>query len=248
MARREVLVDIGIAAVAFVFSVGLLAAGGAGKPDLDARDLDVLGVVLAALSSLPLVVRRRAPLGVFAFTAAASVALNGLGYAQGPPFGPTIALLFLALRPAETRAGLRLTTVTVAGFFVAHVAATGIAADEFPVVPLLFGAVVWGGAWMIGDRVRQRRQRITDLEERALRAERDTERERRLATAEERTRIARELHDSAGHAINVILVQAGAARLLQEAGPGGNAGRARDDRERRPRDGWRDRPARTRAA
>ena len=59
----------------------------------------------------------------------------------------------------------------------------------------------------------------TELVERVQRAERETERERRLAAAEERTRIARDLHDSAGHAINVILVQAGAARLLQEQDP-----------------------------
>jgi signal transduction histidine kinase len=70
-----------------------------------------------------------------------------------------------------------------------------------------------------GDRVRLRRERIADLEERARRTERDAERERRLAAAEERTRIARDLHDSAGHAINVILVQAGAARLLGERDP-----------------------------
>ena len=50
-------------------------------------------------------------------------------------------------------------------------------------------------------------------------SEREAERERRLAAAEERTRIARDLHDSAGHAINVILVQAGAARLLQQRDP-----------------------------
>ena len=64
------------------------------------------------------------------------------------------------------------------------------------------------------------------------RAERDAERERRLAAAEERTRIARELHDSAGHAINVILVQAGAARLLHEPRPGPVAAR-RSPRSRR---------------
>ena len=51
------------------------------------------------------------------------------------------------------------------------------------------------------------------------RADRELERERRLAAAEERTRIARDLHDSAAHAINVILVQAGAARLLQGRDP-----------------------------
>jgi signal transduction histidine kinase len=54
---------------------------------------------------------------------------------------------------------------------------------------------------------------MAELEERALRAEREAERERRLAAAEERGRIARDLHDSAGHAINVILVHAGMGRL-----------------------------------
>jgi signal transduction histidine kinase len=64
-----------------------------------------------------------------------------------------------------------------------------------------------------------RRERVANLEERARQAERETVRERRLAAAEERTRIARDLHDSAGHAINVILVHAGAARLLAEKNP-----------------------------
>src|SRR5262249_15285120 len=45
------------------------------------------------------------------------------------------------------------------------------------------------------------------------------ERDRRLAVAEERARIARDLHDSAAHAINVIAVQAGAARLLSSSDP-----------------------------
>jgi signal transduction histidine kinase len=60
---------------------------------------------------------------------------------------------------------------------------------------------------------------MAELAERARRAEQDAEREGRLAVAEERMRIARDLHDSAGHAINVILVQAGAARLHAEGDP-----------------------------
>jgi signal transduction histidine kinase len=73
---------------------------------------------------------------------------------------------------------------------------------------------------MIGDQLRQRRRRRLEAAEGLERAERETARERRLAAAEERTRIARDLHDSAAHAINVILVQAGAARLLQQRDPG----------------------------
>jgi signal transduction histidine kinase len=212
--RREFLLDVGIAAVVFALSLAMLAARG--DSGTDARDLDPLGVLLAALASLPLVARRRAPLAVFAVTAAASAALNGLGYPPGPPLGPTAALYFLALSPERTRASRWQTALVVIGSYAIHVGATGLAENEFPTVPLLFGALVWGGAWVIGDRVRLRRARIVELEERALRAEREAERERRLAAAEERTRIARDLHDSAGHAINVILVQAGAARLLQE--------------------------------
>jgi signal transduction histidine kinase len=51
------------------------------------------------------------------------------------------------------------------------------------------------------------------LRARALRADREVEHERRLAQGEERARIARDLHDSVGRAINVIAVRAGAARM-----------------------------------
>jgi signal transduction histidine kinase len=185
----------------------------------DARGLDVIGVLLAALASLPLVGWRRAPLAVFVLTAGASAALNALGYPPGPPLGPTIALYLLALSPGRTRAPRWATGVVVLGLFAVHVGAVAVAEGAYPTVPFLFGALVWGGAWAIGDRVRLRRERMSELEERAGRAERDAERERRLAAAEERTRIARDLHDSAGHAINVILVQAGAARLLGTRNP-----------------------------
>ena len=135
----------------------------------------------------------------------------------------------------------------VAAMLVIHAGAVGVADHEFPTVPLLLGALVWGGGWVVGDRVRQRRDRIAELEQRArLRAERDAEREQRLAVAEERTRIARDLHDSAGHAINVILVQAGAARLLGCGIPGAQA--ALETIEEVARDSWRDRPARPSAA
>jgi signal transduction histidine kinase len=216
--RRERLIDAAIAAGAFALTLALIAAGGA-NADADARGLDALGVVLAAASTFPIVLWRRAPLAVFVVTAAASAVLNAVGYTGGPPFGPTVALFLLAQSPDETRPRTSMTAAAVAGLFAVHVSAVGYADDSFPTVPLLFGVVVWGGAWVLGDRVRLRRERMAELVARAERAERDADRERRLAAAEERTRIARDLHDSAGHAINVILVQAGAARLLGNRDP-----------------------------
>jgi signal transduction histidine kinase len=107
----------------------------------------------------------------------------------------------------------------VLGLGAIHLGAAATAYTGSPATPILGAIVVWGAAWIIGDQLGQRRQRLADLVERAERAERETQRERRLAAAEERTRIARDLHDSAAHAINVILVQAGGARLLQERDP-----------------------------
>jgi signal transduction histidine kinase len=213
LADAPLLRDAAVAAVAFALTLALLAAGHG-----SARRLDALGVFLAAVSSFPLLARRRWPLGVFALTAAASAALNARGYASGPPFGPTVALFFVAA-DERTRGHVARTGAVVAGVFAIHVAATASAHSGFPTSAVLFGVVVWGGAWTLGDQVRSRRARRAELAERLRRAERETARERRLAAAEERTRIARDLHDSAAHAINVILVQAGAARLLQRRDP-----------------------------
>ena len=152
----------------------------------------------------------------------------------GRRFGPTAALFLLALAPERARPRTWVTAATVAALFVVHIGAVGYAEDAFPTVPLLFGVVVWGGAWVLGDRVRLRRERIAELVARAERAERDAERERRLAAAEERTRIARDLHDSAGHAINVILVQAGAAQAAAASATRSARGR-RSRRSRRSR-------------
>jgi signal transduction histidine kinase len=216
-ARREAVRDAAFAVAVFAASLAILVARGQADPD--ARGLDPLGVLLAAASSLPLVAWRRAPLAVFVLVTAASAALNGLGYPPGPPLGPTIAIYLLALSPERTRAPRWATGAVVLGMFVVHVSTFAIAQGRFPTVALLVGALLWGGAWVVGDRIRLRRARAAELEERTRRAERDAERERRLAAAEERTRIARDLHDSAGHAINVILVQAGAARLLSRQDP-----------------------------
>jgi signal transduction histidine kinase len=216
--RTERAIDIGIALGVFVLTVLMLASGGVSS-DEEARGLDLLGVVLAALASLPLLARRRAPLAAFAATAIASAAIAALDYPPGPPLGPTVALFFVGLSGARSQTSGRVTAAVVGLLFLVHITAAAYGREETPVIPFLFGALVWGGAWVLGDRVRLRRERVANLEERARQAERETERERRLAAAEERTRIARDLHDSAGHAINVILVHAGAARLLAEKDP-----------------------------
>ncbi|HZC71687.1 MAG TPA: histidine kinase [Jatrophihabitans sp.] len=226
MGSRKAWSDGALAALVLGLSVGVLAAGGLGTRDPDARDLDVLGWLLASAAAVPLLARRRAPLLSYLLSAAATIALVGARYPIDFPFGPAVALYTVATsyagdpRPARRNAAI----LGGAAFIPLAVAAHVIGGSELSgLAPgLIFWALTLGGVWIAGDRARLRRERMAELEERAARTEREAEAERRLAAAQERTRIARELHDSAGHAINVILVQAGAARLLHERDAAGS--------------------------
>jgi signal transduction histidine kinase len=200
---KQLLGDAGLALVTFVLALGLLVVGTHGH-----AAPDTWAVLVTGAATLPLIAHRRAPVTVFVVTALASVALRAFADPAGPPLGPTIALYFAVLA-GRTRWLPALATVLV----LAHAAAMTLSTDVFPATPIAFGVAVWGGAWLAADRARLRQERMAELEQRALTAERDAQRERRLAASEERARIARDLHDSAGHALNVILVHAGLGRM-----------------------------------
>jgi signal transduction histidine kinase len=214
-ARPGPLLDVAIAVGGLAGSLVVISHGGVVPADGRAG-LDPVGVVLAAGATLPLIAWRRLPLGVFVVTAAGSVLLAGLRYPVDLALGPTVALYLLAGSRAPHAAWPRRWTIAVVGLFAAYLAAAAAAHGAFPGVELLHTGLAWSVAWFAGERTRLRRAQLTDLRDRALRAERDAERERLLATAEERARIARDLHDSAGHAVNVIAVRAGAARLRHD--------------------------------
>ena len=78
---------------------------------------------------------------------------------------------------------------------------------EFIFIPLLF--VI---AWLAGFALRERAAQAEAAEERATHAERERESAARIAVAEERARIARELHDVVAHAVSVMVLQVGAVR------------------------------------
>jgi signal transduction histidine kinase len=217
--RREQLIDWGIALGVLGGSLGVLASGGLGIEDPSTRPLDALGVIAAAAAALPLAARRRAPLPVLALTCAAVLVQIALHYPVDLPLAQFVAIYTVAdVYGGSPRR--RLVIAAVAAFLPAAIGAYAISGEQLRLIPEFLGmALLVAGVWIAGDRTRLRRERIAELEERDRRREREAERERRLAAAEERTRIARELHDSAGHAINVILVQAGAARLLHERDP-----------------------------
>jgi signal transduction histidine kinase len=214
---RRLLLDALVALAVLFVSLGAMSHAGweaSDEVDRAGRDVSGLGVGLALAMALPLAVRRLSPLPVLSVVSIASGALYGLDYGF-PPLAFAIALYTAARWEDEAAPTVR--TAVLAGSVVALVTPAlvrdGLGPEAF------LGTTVWAVAWFAGDRIRQRGERIAAAAERAHQAEREAERERRLASAEERTRIARDLHDSAGHAVSVILVQAGAARLLLERDP-----------------------------
>lgn len=211
---RQLVFDAVVACLVLAVSLNAMSheEWGRGDGERSDRDLDGLGGGMALVMALPLAARRLAPIPVLVLVTLATGALYGLGHGF-PPLAFAIAL-YTAARWAEE-------TVTATAVLVGSVLVlVGPSLIRHGLGPEVFvGAAVWAVAWFLGDRVRQRRARIEAAEERARQAAREAERERRLASAEERTRIARDVHDSAGHAVSVILVQAGAARLLLEQDP-----------------------------
>ena len=78
----------------------------------------------------------------------------------------------------------------------------------------IFTSIAFTIAWTIGFALGRKFNEAEEAKERLARAERERVEQARLAVADERTRIARELHDVVGHSVSVMTVQASAARRL----------------------------------
>jgi len=207
--QRDRIVDAGI--VVFVIWVSLAQFGSQGFGEYKdvATEPGAPGFFLILLTGLSLAWRRDSPWAVLAMTSAGSIALVALGYAVHVPAAMAVALFTFAAR--SDRGGV---WPPIASTAVAFAAMAVVESEtlELDLEDYVFPVVLFAGAWLLGERRRTAALRAAEARERR-------EREERLSIAEERTRIARELHDSAGHAINTILVQAGAARVLRERDP-----------------------------
>jgi signal transduction histidine kinase len=177
----------------------------------DQTDASPLNVAAALLLTLPLAVRRRAPLLVavlFAATAALSTALGGgLFVGEPPPFASLIAgaATFYALGMyAESRDAQIGAALGVAGLWTAVIVSGQIDPQSF----LFSAGLIVATPWLLG---RNNRSRALRLEL----SQREQEQRERVAVEEERARIARELHDVVAHSVGAIVAQAqGARRML----------------------------------
>ena len=204
---RDRVADLAVVLGVLAFSVvQLLLGGGFGEFAEVTAEPDGLSLALVLVSALVLLWRRQHPRAVLLVTLGLTLALAALENGVHAPAAPAVALYACAVRPQRGRSWPVL--VTAAAGWVALVLIE-VAVTPYAVADYLLPGLIWAGAWLIGDRRRFLRAHVAEQLDQARR-------EHELVVAEERARIARELHDSAGHALNTILVQAGAARVLRE--------------------------------
>ena len=171
-------------------------------------------VLLIAL--LPLI-RRRAPLTAIYGWTLATVVL-GWGYEAADNFIAPILGLFIfpynaGLRTPGRRAYAALPAIWVTAAASALTNPTVVWGDL--VFPAVFGTLFW----LVGRAIASRSRLTAELHEAAVRAGEELELDATRAVADERRRIAREMHDVVAHSVSMMVVQAGGARRILDREP-----------------------------
>jgi signal transduction histidine kinase len=178
------------------------------------RSRFVLGCALVLLHTLPLAARRRFPGTVLALILASGLAFAALGL---PPDILGVPILVAVYSVAAY--GRR--WVAVAGLAAAELglAAVQLTPSKIGVGTLVGNLGVVAAAWLLGHFAHNYRAYAARLEERTAELEQAREELARRAVAEERLRLARELHDVVAHAMSVIAVQSGVGAHVAKTQP-----------------------------
>jgi signal transduction histidine kinase len=197
------------AALAAVWLVALEIEAVALRHHTTSLALSALAVVAMVL---PAVWRRRAPLAfTLAVLAAASVYIAAVTDTNGPFLAP----LYIQTVPPYVLARYEQPRRAVVGVAVCLAWGAVVTTLTTPGVGNYLGSVVMlGVAWAVGRALRAHRRLNDELARKAERIEAERASRIRLAVADERTRIARELHALVASSVSAMVVQAEAAELL----------------------------------
>ena len=172
--------------------------------------------LLSVCMTAALAWRRKAPLAVTMVVASTLLLQVAIEPTPHPPDIPFLAWLITIYSVA---AHTRLRHALTGGALV--LVAVGLWVTLSPNdggTDLVFISVILMGFWIAGRVVRSRSELAAELAERTRELEAEREENARLAVAEERARIARELHDVVAHGVSVMVVNAGAERLVLAPG------------------------------
>jgi signal transduction histidine kinase len=178
---------------------------------------------VGAMMIVPVMFRRKHPLGasyVILFGGAVQLLTHG-GITDGMPFRlADFALaigLYTVVAYVGRRQGLLYATWLAVGTFVWALWRMDPSAETAFIVFVI--AVVFGFSWAMGEFVGARRAYHSELEQRLKLLETERDQQARIAVGEERSRIARELHDVVAHAVSVMVVQADGAGYAIKTNP-----------------------------
>jgi signal transduction histidine kinase len=164
---------------------------------------------LVVLQALPLAWRRSRPGVVYLAVGVPRVLYDQLGFGFAPlPLAPAIAY-YTVMERCSTRVRLALSALLLAGITQSQTLPGHVEPYDFFVQILIFAA-----AGMAGILSRTRRAYLREVEARAEQAEAERDQQVALAAEQERTRIARELHDVVAHHVSLMAVQSEAAAAL----------------------------------
>jgi signal transduction histidine kinase len=211
--RRSDLADGLLAAALVVAILGITAHI---PRDSGQRSLDVGGVAVIVVAAASLAARRRAPVAVLAVVTGALVVYAVRNYAGGPVY----ATFFIALHAMATSLERR-RAVPVAAAAIGVACLTMLLRGGGAHTGWVFLVLVgWGAAVVLwAEAARNRRAYLAGLEDRARRLEETREEEARRRVAEERLRIARDVHDVVAHSLASISVQSGVAAHVLDKQP-----------------------------
>lgn len=206
-ARRARLVDVALAAIASGSALAAMYA----RLEPEAREADVLAYVLILALGAPMLVRRQRPVLALAATVGVLAVYYAVGYSAVGIAVPLAPALFSVAEAGRWKLGALTGTFLLAAatwwrLYDENEDRVIVGYDLATTLAVMAAVIAWG------DAVRSRREWQRELARRMAASEMERERETARRVADERLRIARDVHDVVGHTVAVISIQADVAR------------------------------------
>jgi signal transduction histidine kinase len=199
--------DLALALALAAYNVGAMI------PETGQVRLPGVTFPMAVLQTLPLTWRRRWPVGVLLAVSLFRTVEDNIGGFE-PLYLASLIAYYTVMDRSSTRVRVVISVLLLAGIIRALSLPGPNMSSDFPIIAM--EAVTAGMAGIIS---RTRRAYLQEAQARAEQAQNGRDREVALAAAQERTRIARELHDVVAHHVSLIAVQSDAAATLLPAQP-----------------------------
>ena len=197
-----------------VFGLSLVAVTASALDDGQDFTLAAIGdqpagaFALLALAAAALLWRRQQPIATTGFILAVTITWAAAGFGDGQD----LALIVATYSVGRYTTNHRYSVATAA--IVGAVTIFGTIIDTHQRIDIAPAIILTALPWYVGRRIRNRGAYLALLQERAERLEAEQSARAGQAVADERSRIARELHDVVAHQVSMMTVQAGAARTI----------------------------------